>query len=64
MYHGRIRTDFATKTENEWQASYFCHVQGALKCVTPCETEFIALLVGEKHPCVFLAARDDEALLL
>lgn len=35
-----------------------------LECVSPCETEFIALLVGEKHPCVFLAASDDEALLL
>lgn len=35
---------------------------GPLKCVTLCVTEFIALLVGEKYPCVVLAR--DEALLL
>lgn len=42
---------------------YFLPSGGPLKCVTPCATEFIALSLGEKYPCVVLAS-DDKALFL
>lgn len=52
-------THSAAKTNVEWQVgcmSYFCHVEDHLS-VLLCVTEFIALLLGEKYPCVVFSLR-------
>lgn len=60
-----MRTDFAAKTELQVGCeTYFHHEKNHSSVLLPVRLEFIALLVGEKHPCVFLAATDDGALLL